>query len=42
MATIDIKDGKGKKVGTTELSDSVFGIEPNVPVMHLACLLYTS
>ena len=36
MATIDIKDGKGKKAGTAELPDSVFGIEPNVPVMHLA------
>ena len=36
MATIDIKDGKGKKAGTAELSSSVFGIEPNVPVMHLA------
>ncbi len=36
MATIEIKDGKGKKVGTAELSASVFGIEPNVPVMHLA------
>ena len=36
MATIEIKDGKGKKVGTAELSASVFVIEPNVPVMHLA------
>ena len=36
MATIEIKDGKGKKAGTAELPASVFGIEPNVPVMHLA------
>ena len=36
MATIEIKDGAGKKAGTAELSDAVFGIEPNVPVMHLA------
>ena len=35
MATIDIKDATGKVTGTAELSDSVFGIEPNVPVMHL-------
>lgn len=36
MATIEIKDGAGKKAGTAELSDAVFGIEPNGPVMHLA------
>ena len=36
MTTIDIKDVSGKKAGTAELPDSVFGIEPNVPVMHLA------
>lgn len=34
MATIDIKNAEGKKASTAELSDSVFGIEPNVPVMH--------
>lgn len=34
MTTIDIKDASGKKVGTTDLAASVFGIEPNVPVMH--------
>jgi large subunit ribosomal protein L4 len=34
MTTIDIKDAKGKKAGTAELAASVFGIEPNVPVMH--------
>jgi large subunit ribosomal protein L4 len=34
MTTIDIKDVSGKKAGTAELTDSVFGIEPNVPVMH--------
>ena len=34
MATIDIKDAKGEKTGTAELNPSVFGIEPNVPVMH--------
>ena len=35
MTTIDIKDVDGKVAGTAELSDSVFGIEPNIPVMHL-------
>ena len=34
MTTIDIKDASGKKAGSAELSPSVFGIEPNVPVMH--------
>ena len=34
MATIEIKDAKGADAGTAELSDSVFGIEPNMPVMH--------
>jgi len=34
MATIDIKTAEGKKASTVELADSVFGIEPNVPVMH--------
>jgi large subunit ribosomal protein L4 len=34
MATIEIKDTKGQAAGSAELADSVFGIEPNVPVMH--------
>lgn len=34
MATIEIKDAQGKAAGNAELSDAVFGIEPNVPVMH--------
>lgn len=34
MASIDIKTTKGKKASTAELADSVFGIEPNIPVMH--------
>ena len=34
MATIEIKDTKGQGAGAAELADSVFGIEPNVPVMH--------
>ncbi len=34
MTTIDIKDASGKKAGAADLAASVFGIEPNVPVMH--------
>ena len=34
MAKIDIKDTAGKKVGSTDLADGVFGIEPNTFVVH--------
>ena len=34
MATIEIKDASGRATGNAELSATVFGIEPNVPVMH--------
>jgi len=34
MATIEIKDAKGVAAGQVELADAVFGIEPNVPVVH--------
>lgn len=34
MATIDINDTAGKKVGTADLADGVFGIEPNTFVVH--------
>src|SRR5690606_24429324 len=34
MPTVDTKDAKGAKAGTVELDDAVFGIQPNVPVMH--------
>ena len=34
MASIEVKDASGKKVNDTELSAAVFGIEPNVHVMH--------
>lgn len=34
MTTIEIKDASGKKAGTADLTASVFGIEPNVHVMH--------
>ncbi len=34
MATIDTKNATGAKAGTAELDDAIFGIEPNLPVMH--------
>ncbi|MBR3691035.1 MAG: 50S ribosomal protein L4 [Eggerthellaceae bacterium] len=34
MATIEIKDVKGGAAGTAELNPAVFGIEPNMHVMH--------
>jgi len=34
MASIDVLDPAGKKQGTVDLDESVFGLEPNVAVMH--------
>lgn len=34
MPTVDTKDATGAKAGSVELDAAVFGIEPNVPVMH--------
>jgi large subunit ribosomal protein L4 len=34
MAEITVKDRSGNDAGQVELDDTVFGIEPNVPVMH--------
>ncbi|NLV54010.1 MAG: 50S ribosomal protein L4 [Acidimicrobiales bacterium] len=34
MATIDVLDASGKKTGTADLDDAVFGIEPNGAVLH--------
>jgi len=33
---IDVHNLKGEVVGTTELDETVWGIEPNIPVMHQA------
>lgn len=35
---VDVVDKLGKVVGETELDDSVWGIEPNIQVMHQALL----
>ena len=37
MATIEIKDTTGKKVGTADLADAVFGIEPNTSRCTRSC-----
>ena len=34
MATVAVKTPAGAEQGTVELADDVFGIQPNVPVMH--------
>ena len=34
MASVDVKSQAGKVVGSVDLSEDVFGLEPNVPVMH--------
>ena len=34
MTTVDIKKSDGAKSGTIELDETIFGIEPNVAVMH--------
>ena len=34
MASVAVLNMQGKEVGRQELSDAVFGIEPNVPVMN--------
>lgn len=40
MPTVTVFDMAGKQVGTMELSESIFGIEPNVSVMHQAVVNY--
>lgn len=38
MAKVDIYNMEGAVVDSIELSDAIFGIEPNVKVMHIAVL----
>lgn len=40
MPTVSIYDMTGKQTGTMELSDAIFGIEPNTAVMHDAVVNY--
>ena len=39
MSVIEVKNTAGEKVSDLELSDAVYGIEPNIPVMH-QCVRY--
>ena len=38
MMNVDVLDTQGKVVGSAELDETVWGIEPNIPVMHQALL----
>ncbi len=40
MPNVTVVDAKGNSVGEITLPDSVFGIEPNVAVMHMAVVNY--
>ncbi len=40
MATVKVYDMAGSAVSETELNDAIFGIEPNVSVMHAVVLNY--
>ncbi len=40
MPTVSVYDMTGKKTSTKKLSDDIFGIEPNVAVMHAAVINY--
>lgn len=39
MSVIEVKNTAGTKVADLEVSDAVYGIEPNIPVMH-QCVRY--
>jgi large subunit ribosomal protein L4 len=34
MASIDVRTPSGSAAGSVDLDESIFGIEPNIPVMH--------
>lgn len=34
MPTVDTRDAAGAKAGSVELDDAMFGVQPNIPVMH--------
>ena len=40
MPKVDVLDIKGKKVSDIELSDKVFGIEPNENIVHSVLVNY--
>ena len=40
MPNVAVLDMQGKKVGTIDLNDAIFGIEPNAAVMHQMVVNY--
>ena len=40
MSNIEVKNVEGQAAGTVELSSDVFGIEPNIPVVHQVVTAY--
>ena len=40
MPTVSVFDMTGKQTGSMELSDAIFGIEPNKAVLHSAVVNY--
>jgi len=40
MAKVSVFDMAGKKLSDMELADSIFGIEPSIPAMHLCVVSY--
>jgi large subunit ribosomal protein L4 len=34
MSSVDVKSADGTKAGSVELDEAIFGVQPNVPVMH--------
>lgn len=42
MASVEVKDQEGKAAGTVELPDEVYGIEPNLAVVHSVITNYLS
>ena len=39
MASVDVRSQGGNVVGSVDLADDVFGLEPNVPVMLMLVVL---
>ncbi len=42
MSNIEVKNAEGASVKTVELDSRVFGIEPNIPVVHHVVVNYLS
>ena len=40
MSKVSVYDIKGNVVADTELNDEIWGVEPNVPVMHAVVVNY--